>query len=68
MIFEEYTKYERLEEELKALRQTIMQVDPMVMIDGRFEQMICNPLLIVKIAQQMLLEMPAQEPVSDLIV
>ena len=41
----------RLKEELTSLRQAIIQADPSVMMDGRFEAMITSPITIIDIAR-----------------
>ncbi|MCA9962550.1 MAG: hypothetical protein R3E31_05425 [Chloroflexota bacterium] len=48
----------RLKEELAMLRQTIIQADPTVMFDGRFEQMITTPVQIIGVAQQLIQSIP----------
>ncbi len=65
MFEEPLSKYERIEEELNVLRQTIMKVEPAVMIDGRFEQMILNPIQIVRIAERLLSNKLEIEPFVD---
>lgn len=49
-------KYEnqRLKEELKSLRRTIISVEPAVLVDGRFEEMITAPINVIGIARQVL--------------
>jgi hypothetical protein len=44
---------ERLKEELAGLRQAIIQADPAVLIDGRFEQMITTPITVITVARQL---------------
>ncbi len=48
----------RYKEELTSLRQAIIQADPLVLVDGRFEQMIASPVNVITIAQQILKTMP----------
>jgi hypothetical protein len=48
---------ERLKEELAGLRQAIIQADPAVLIDGRFEQMITTPITVITVARQLVTEM-----------
>ncbi|MCA9932422.1 MAG: hypothetical protein H6662_11590 [Ardenticatenaceae bacterium] len=47
----------RYREELVGLRQAIIQADPMVLVDGRFEQMITSPVNVIPIAQQLIAAM-----------
>jgi hypothetical protein len=51
---------ERLQESLADLRQLIMRVEPAVMFDGRFEEMITNPTAIIDVARQLIRAMPAR--------
>lgn len=55
---------ERLKQELALLRQAILNVDPMVLVDGRFEEMMTSPKAIITIARDLLEEMP-QTAVAD---
>lgn len=48
----------RLKQELAALRQTIIQADPSVMFDGRFEQMITTPVHVISVAQRLIQAIP----------
>lgn len=50
---------QRLKEELADLRQSILRVEPAVLMDGRFEQMITTPICIIAVARQLIDEMPA---------
>lgn len=50
---------ERIKEELATLRQIILRVEPMVVLDGRFEKMITSPLSIIAIAGALLETLPA---------
>ena len=45
---------ERYRSKLSQLRQTIMEVDPSVMLDGRFEEMINTPATIIDVARALL--------------
>lgn len=51
---------ERLQESLADLRQLIMRVEPAVMFDGRFEEMITNPTAIIDAARQLIRTIPAR--------
>ena len=44
----------RLKRELAQLRRTIIKVEPTVLIDGRFEQMVTAPINVIRVAQQLL--------------
>lgn len=48
---------QKLKQELIELRQTIFRVEPMVMYDGRFDEMIISPVTTVTIAKQLLQEL-----------
>jgi hypothetical protein len=50
---------ERLKEELAGLRQAIIQADPAVLLDGRFELMITTPITVITVARQLVAELPA---------
>lgn len=43
-----------LDDELARLRQIIIQVEPGVMLDGRFEEMITTPASIITIACELI--------------
>lgn len=43
-----------LAQELAALRQVIMRVEPAVMLDGRFEEMFTSPVTVLRIARRLL--------------
>lgn len=45
---------QRLKEELKTLRRTIINVEPSVLVDGRFEEMMIAPINVIGIARQVL--------------
>ena len=45
---------ERYRSKLSQLRQTIMEVEPAVLLDGRFEEMINTPASIIDVAQALL--------------
>lgn len=44
----------RLKAELHTLRQVIIRIDPSVMLDGRFEEMITRPTSIIEVARDLL--------------
>lgn len=45
---------QRLKAELTTLRQAIMQVEPVVMLDGRFEEMMLSPVMVINIARELI--------------
>lgn len=45
---------ERLKAEIAQLRQTIINVDPTVLHDGRFEKMITSPRFTLAVARELL--------------
>ena len=49
---------ERLREELANLRQAIMQVEPQVLLDGHFEQMITTPITVIAVARDLIAKIP----------
>ncbi len=49
---------QRLKAELSALRRVIMQVEPVVMVDGRFEEMMTSPIAVIGVARQILAQIP----------
>ncbi|MEZ4516915.1 MAG: hypothetical protein R3C44_08790 [Chloroflexota bacterium] len=49
---------ERLKEELAGLRQAILQVDPSILLDGRFEQMITTPITVIAVARELISQIP----------
>lgn len=49
----------RLKEELAALRQAILQADPDVLLDGRFEEMIVTPITVIGVARDLITTIPA---------
>ncbi len=48
----------RLKAELYALRRVIMQAEPVVMIDGRFEEMMTSPIAVIDVARQIIAQRP----------
>lgn len=57
---------ERIKEELATLRQIILRVEPLVVLDGRFEKMITSPLSIIVIAGDLLDQLPAMREALQL--
>lgn len=55
----------RLKEELAALRQAILQADPDVLLDGRFEQMIVTPITVIGVARDLISGIPAMRRASS---
>lgn len=45
---------ERLKQDLNRLRQTIINIDPMVLVDGRFEEMMTSPRAVITVARELL--------------
>ena len=45
---------ERLKNEISSLRRTIINVEPTVMVDGRFEDMMTSPRATLMIARKLL--------------
>jgi hypothetical protein len=39
----------------------IIQVEPVVLLDGRFEQMVTAPINVIRVAQQLLQKFPQTE-------
>jgi hypothetical protein len=52
---------ERLKSELVSLRQLILQTDPSVMLDGRFEKMMVAPINIIAVARSLIEQIPNME-------
>ena len=52
---------ERLKSELASLRQLILQTDPSVMVDGRFEKMMVAPINIIAVARSLIEQIPNME-------
>lgn len=55
---------ERLKLEIGRLRQTIINVEPAVMLDGRFEEMITSPRATISVARQLLEETRRREQMA----
>ena len=49
---------ERLKSELVSLRQLILQTDPSVMVDGRFEKMMVAPINVIAVARTLIEQIP----------
>lgn len=52
----------RLKAELSDLRRLIMQVEPVVMVDGRFEEMMLSPITIINVAREIIAKIPPTHP------
>lgn len=52
---------ERLKNELVSLRQLILQTDPSVMLDGRFEKMMLAPINVIAVARSLIEQIPNLE-------
>jgi len=48
----------RLKAELSDLRRIIMKVEPVVMVDGRFEEMMLSPITIIDVAREIIAKIP----------
>lgn len=48
----------RLKAKLSALRRLIMQVEPTVMFDGRFEEMMLAPIHVIDVAKELIEKIP----------
>lgn len=49
---------QRLKAELLSLRRVIMQAEPVVMLDGRFEEMIVSPITVINVARDIIQKIP----------
>ena len=45
---------ERIKSHLTGLRKAVIQADPMVIVDGRFEKMMTAPITVIEIARELL--------------
>lgn len=45
---------EKMKSQLSGLRQAVMQADPTVIVDGRFEKMMTAPITVIEIARELL--------------
>ena len=52
---------QQLKQEIATLRQAILQFDPGVMYDGRFDEMVLTPITTITIARQLLEKLVNQQ-------
>jgi hypothetical protein len=45
---------EKMKSQLSGLRQAVIQADPTVIVDGRFEKMMTAPINVIEIARELL--------------
>ena len=45
---------EKMKSQLSGLRQAVIQADPTVIVDGRFEKMMAAPINVIEIARELL--------------
>lgn len=45
---------EKMKSQLTGLRQAVIQADPTVIVDGRFEKMMTAPITVIEIARDLL--------------
>ena len=45
---------EKIKTKLSGLRQAVIQADPTVIVDGRFEKMMVAPITVIEIARELL--------------
>lgn len=45
---------EKMKSQLSGLRQAVIQADPTVIVDGRFEKMMTAPITVIEIARDLL--------------
>ncbi|MCC6605581.1 MAG: hypothetical protein IT327_20410 [Anaerolineae bacterium] len=45
---------EKMKSQLSGLRQAVIQADPTVIVDGRFEKMMTAPITVIEIARELL--------------
>lgn len=45
---------ERIKTQLLRLRKAVIQADPTVIVDGRFEKMMTAPITVIEIARELL--------------
>ncbi len=57
---------EKMKTQLTGLRRAVIQADPTVIVDGRFEKMMTAPITVIEIARE-LLESLAPLPTNQLI-
>ncbi|MCA9931758.1 MAG: hypothetical protein KC419_24915 [Anaerolineales bacterium] len=53
---------EQLRGEIASLRQMIIKVDPIIMVDGRFEEMMLSNRATLVIARQLLEKLNSNQP------
>ena len=51
----------RIKAELSILRRVIMQVEPVVMVDGRFEEMMLSPITVIDVARNIIEKIPQNQ-------
>lgn len=59
---------QKMKSQLSGLRQAVIQADPMVIVDGRFEKMMAAPITVIEIARELLesFAQPIQEQMAQL--
>jgi hypothetical protein len=59
---------QKMKSELSGLRRAVIQADPMVIVDGRFEKMMAAPITVIEIARELLesFAQPIQEQMAQL--
>jgi len=55
----------RLKAELSDLRRIIMKVEPVVMVDGRFEEMMLSPITIIDVAREIIARIPPAQATAN---
>ena len=45
---------EKMKSQLTGLRRAVIQADPTVIVDGRFEKMMTAPITVIEIARELL--------------
>lgn len=55
---------EKMKSKLSGLRNAVIQADPMVIVDGRFERMMAAPITVIEIARELLESLPQPAPES----
>ena len=45
---------QKMRTQLSGLRRAVIQADPMVIVDGRFEKMMTAPITVIEIARELL--------------
>ncbi len=49
---------EKIKSKLTGLRRAVIQADPTVIVDGRFEKMMAAPITVIEIARELLESLP----------